>query len=309
MRNVLQFYYQLKPKNIHQYEKIIKFLIDDEKYYFYPFNRPLEDAKALLDLNRLMMERNLLVHEIILNKDKQVLTFVNGVPYILFRVYVNEKTPVRLSDVYYLSRNTVQVKVNKVLNRTDWVKLWEDKMDYFEYQMSQIGKRYPLINESFSYFLGMSENAIAYVQNTFREMQTSDMKLVVSHKRVTAKDTLLDFYNPITYVFDYESRDLSEYIKSHFFVSARDLWPELNAYFYSNRISVFGLRLLYGRLLYPSYYFDLYEKIVGGQLEEKELLSVLEKREEYEEFLHDFYDYVQSYLHVVLPEVEWITKK
>ena len=49
------------------------------------------------------------------------------------------------------------------LYRNSWASLWSAKLDYFEYQVSELGKDKPLILDSFSYYLGLGENAISYL--------------------------------------------------------------------------------------------------------------------------------------------------
>lgn len=36
--------------------------------------------------------------------------------------------------------------------------MWVQKIDYFEYQVSQMGKKYPVIRESSIYYVGLAES-------------------------------------------------------------------------------------------------------------------------------------------------------
>lgn len=194
-----------------------------------------------------------------------------------------------------------------ILNRSNWVKLWSDKVDYFEYQITQIGKKYPLIRGSLGYFIGLAENAISYIKNTYIDYNINEYNnLVVSHKRIKADDTLLDTNNPINFIFDFRVRDLSEYIKYNFFYN-HNIWDEINSYFKYNTLSVLEYRLLYSRLLFPSFYFDVYEDIVNNNVDEKEILTIINKINEYEDFLAQFYAYTK--LRADIPEVNWIKYK
>ena len=64
--------------------------------------------------------------------------------------------------------------------------------------------------------------------------------------------------------------------------------------------------LLYGRLLFPTYYFDEYENIILGNTEEKSLNKILKKTNEYILFLKDVWLEINKYYK--LPEIEWIIK-
>ena len=64
--------------------------------------------------------------------------------------------------------------------------------------------------------------------------------------------------------------------------------------------------LFMARMLYPSYYFDLYDEIINKETKESKLLNIRNKICEYEELLKEIY----SYLHLKynIPEIEWLKK-
>jgi spore coat protein YutH len=307
MKNIINYYYNIFPDNVYQNNQYFYFYYQNEKYYFYPFERKVEEAKALYALNMEMVKRNILVHEIVLNKDNQILSMVNQIPYILFKVYINERKKTSLSDINYININTMNIinKDNKILERSDWIKLWSEKIDYFEYHINQMGRKYPILSQSLNYFVGMGENAISYIKNTHMDFNINnhDNFLVVCHRKISNDDTLLDVNNPLNFILDYRVRDLSEYIKTNFFYN-NNIWDEIHEYFRHNYLSVLEYRLLYGRLLFPSFYFNLYEKIINGLIEEKEIIRIIEKIKDYENFLLEFYSYIK--LRVNIPEVDWL---
>ena len=59
----------------------------------------------------------------------------------------------------------------------------------------------------------------------------------------------------------------------------------------------------FARMLFPTYYFDLFEDVVFSDLEEKELINVMDKSDEYEELLVDLYYKIQEFTQ--LPEIDW----
>ena len=89
-----------------------------------------------------------------------------------------------------------------------WKQLWSNKVDYFEYQITQVGKKYPLIRESFSYYIGVVEAGICLLNNSKK------LRCSVAHKRITKNEDLFEFYNPTNYILDTRVRDLSEYFKT-----------------------------------------------------------------------------------------------
>ena len=307
MNNYINYYYNIYPDSIHEQNKTFYFNYDNEKYYFIMFNRPVEDASYLHQLNLEMIRRGSLAHEIILNKDKNALTVVNDIPYILMKVYVNENKKSDLAEITFISMSNANIKKNKVLDRSDWITLWSAKIDYFEYQISQIGKKYPIICEYLGYYMGLAENAISYVSNTTKETKLTEYDtLTIAHKRVRADDTMFEMYNPLSFIIDYQVRDLAEYIKAKFFDGV-DVWTEIEEYFRKYDISIYSKRLLYARLLFPSYFFDVYEAIVEGKLKEDDILPTIYKADQYEDFLAEFHTYIDR--GNLVPQMDWINKK
>ena len=86
----------------------------------------------------------------------------------------------------------------------DWGLLWSKKIDYLEDLINENGKKYPLIVDSFNYFVGMAENAIGYFNSIgFNK----NYRYVVSHKVIKDDDSVEVLYNPMNIIFDYKVRD------------------------------------------------------------------------------------------------------
>ena len=102
---------------------------------------------------------------------------------------------------------------NKNLDCSDWKRLWEEKIDYFEYQLSQFGNKHPLIRESFAYYTGYVEMAISLLN----DLPKKNNNLVLTHKRIRGNSTLYDLYDPFNFVIDHKVRDAAEYFKSKIF--------------------------------------------------------------------------------------------
>ena len=303
MKNVIKYYYNLDISKIVKKDKNYYFWLDNRKFYFFVFDRPLEDAKPLFEITKQMINANLLVHEIIINKDKDIITTVNNIPYILMEVYINEEEKITITELVYFNRSTFNLRFPKALLRDNWTSLWESKIDYFEYQLAQLGKKYPLIVDSFSYFVGLSENAISYIK--FNRIDSSIY--CINHRRIKSKDTMLELYNPLNFVIDYQVRDFSEYVKTKFF-EGYDVMEIIKEYFRRNTLKVSELKLFYARLLFPTYYFDVYDDILEGSRKEEDIILVFSKIGEYEQFLYEIWEYFLSFnIQIDIPD--WIRKK
>lgn len=308
MKNVLKYYYNLDPVDIHQKDDIYFFKIDNFKYYMHPVICTDNELKEIFEINRELLLRNFPVHQIILNKNNDILIQHNGINYVLLKTFIKENTLININDLSYLANNTPVIKIDSTLNKSNWTLLWERKNDYLEYQISQFGINYPVVVECFAYYIGLAENAISYAKNTTLEAKSSSLdKLVICHRRVSNNTTIFDLLNPLYFVIDYKIRDIAEYIKFKFFYNRVDIWEEIHKYFYSTPLSLFGVRMFFARLLYPTYFFDKYDEILEGTASEEEIVSIIEKQEEYEEFLIDIYSFLK--LNYNIPEIEWLIKR
>ena len=304
MKNNIMYYYNLRIDNITQNNNNYYFTINNDNYCFTIYTRDIKESNEIYKLNKYMLSSNILVHEIIPNKDNYVVTIINNIPYIIYKIYINKNKKLTINELTYLSNYTYQV--DKILTRNNWNILWSNKIDYFEYQINQMGKKYPILVDTFAYFTGLAENAISYVKYTTLETQieTSDNP-VISHRKIN--NTVESLYNPLNIILDHTSRDIAEYIKLSFLNKNTNIYQELDSYFSNNYYSEYGLRLLYARIIYPSFYFDMYEQIIQGLRKESDLLNIVTLLDDYELYLKEMYYYLKKYHNI--PEIDWITKK
>ena len=244
LKNTIDYYYNLRIKNLVKSEVDYYFFMNNQEYHLIKYDRPIEDLNPLYNLNIQMLKKNILVHQIILNKDKQALTFINGVPYVLLKLCNYKNNKLYLNDINYIQNVTYNIEFDKSLLRDNWIKLWCDKIDYYEYQINQLGKEYPILCDSLSYFIGLGENAISYLVNNIKQ---NNKFLVVSHKRIKIEKGSFDFYNPLNLIIDNKARDLSEYIKNCFFNNSFD-FNEVKIYFDYNNFDRNEYIYLFSRL-------------------------------------------------------------
>ena len=301
MKNAILYYYGLAPLNIRQHNKRIKFTIDSSKYVLLPCDRNIEELKILYEISANLMQNHLYCHEFILNNNKEILTNINGENYVLFKTYYDEDSVIILDDLLLFSNIYVSDNYGLQLKRNNWIKLWSDKIDYLEYQINQLGKKYNLIRDSFSYFVGMAETAIMLLQN----ISFKHSSLVISHKRIKNNFTMFELYNPLNFIIDCKVRDISEFFKERFFVYP-DVIEEIKKYLQNSYLSEIDCQLFLARMLFPTFYFDLFEEVIHDDKEEKEIVKIIEKVDSYQFFIKDLYFYFKSY--IKLPSIEWLEK-
>ena len=307
MKNIICYYYNLNPLYLNDVKYNYFFECNGDRYVFVLCTCSLNDVTSLYKLNKQMLEKDILVHEIIMNNDENIITYVNGKPYILMKIQFNINGLIDVNDIYDINIKTIGISVDKALYRNNWKKLWESKNDYIENQITEIGNKYPVIYNYLNYYIGLAENAIKYVSNTLDINQ--DAELCVCHRRIKKNEHLLRLYNPLNFIYDFRVRDICEYVKSVFFEDEALAFDLIINYFNNTNLNYKEALLFYGRLLYPSYFFDLYDDIINGASKEKEIEHIIVKSTSYETFLKNVYLYLSNMYETSFPSIDWIMKK
>lgn len=298
MKNVLQYYYELEINSVTRINDEYLFSKDNVNYVFSPVNTSIEEINELYVLTINLFQMGIPCHNIILNQRNEILTPFNNQNYILLKKNVNSNEPITINDIINFSDYTSFNWEFKYLNRTNWKDLWIKKMDYFEYQLSQIGNRYPLLCKMFGYYEGIVENGIQLF-----DMYNISGTPCVSHKRLNVNTSLSDFYNPLNFVIDYNIRDAAEYFKTKV-ISYDDVDGEI-IYFLDNYIKTDLDRILFMiRFFFPSFYFDVYEKVLMKNANKKKLDNILVNSRKYESLLKKIYGYVGTYINI--PNIDWL---
>lgn len=300
MKNAIQYYYGLYPENIYQSNGSFEFEINNMHYYLTPYSRSMEELKELHQISMMLLGQHVYCHQFVLNMKQEIVTIINHIPYVLLNILITSKQNVTINDILFFSNLSLQNTEKSLLKRNHWKELWIGKNDYLEYQVSQFGKRYPKIRESFSYFIGLSEIGISMLNEV-----NDSSNLVISHRRISSKDTLFDLYNPLTFILDYKERDIIEFWKSEIFNDTFS-FVEFEKFIETLSLTQNEVIRLLARAFYPTFYFDRYEKIIDYHEKEEILEEVLEKIDDYEEFLKLLYFYVRK--RQIFPDIIWLTK-
>ena len=307
MKESLNYYYNLNLGEVEKWGSIYRFKYNNEYYYFVPIKRIDNELEDIVNVSKELKLRNIPVHDLILNKFNKLITNVLNTNYCLIKPIKDIYLEYDLKDIINLNNNLKLNSHKSNLYRNNWGKLWSDKIDYFEYQIHELGKNKPIILNSFSYYIGLGENAISYVINANNKYEpTINDRICLSHRRINYPNYLLNYLNPLSFIFDLEVRDIAEFIKSAFFAN-EDALNYLKYALKTNNFSIYSLSLLYARLLYPTYYFDLYEKIMNDEESEEILIPFIEKIDQYEIFLAEAFLEINKY--APIERIDWILKK
>ena len=300
MKNIIEFFYNIRIQELHNKNDYYFFSINNKEFIFKPYYKDETIADSAYRLSSMLSEK-INVDNIIPNKYSSPITRIENTPYIL--ILNKNQNIISLSTISNISNiKIINTDYIKDLERNNWEILWGNKIDYYEMQVNENYKKYPLIRESFDYFVGMGENAIAYLVNTKLEVKPTihDIK-VPSHNNLHSS-----LYDPSNMILDHKARDLAEYIKYSFWNNNINIFKELNEYFKYNFFSIYGIRVLFSRILYPSFYFDIYDQIISEKKEEKELNTIISKINDYEYYLYNIYLYLKKFYDI--PEINWLKK-
>ena len=297
MKETINYYYNVYPNKIVEINNGCYFHFNDFKYYFIETTKTIEELDFLVKVSNNLYNKNILVDTFIINKNKSFYVSLNNKVYVLLRVNTLENDKYSLKDLIYFNKKLI-------LNTSDlvpWDILWSKKIDIFENEISEFNIDYPLIQESFDYYVGLAENAISYFVDIKETENMNETSISLSHKRLNKEVLSGLINNPINFTFDYEIRDIALYIQSKFFDDVLDFEEVVDTLKILNKVN---LRLLYCRLLYPVYYFDQVKLILEEDIDEKTLLKYITKAKEYEILLIDIFNIISKKYN--LEKIEWL---
>lgn len=306
MKETIEYYYNIEIEDLEEYDGKYHFKFNNQDYFFVFYNRREEELEDIINVIREMISKGINVNEVLVNRNGSYLTKVGEYNYILFRVS-NIYYEYDIFDMDSMSKKLVLNNNVSSLYRNNWGKLWSQKIDYFEMQVRELGLELEVIKNSFSYYIGLAENAISYVNNANLKNR-EEYKITLAHRRVFYPNYKLNYLNPLSFVFDLRVRDIAEYLKSMFFKEGFSYTlEELRTYLKIAHLSLYECEMLYARMLYPTYYFDLYDEVINKGMDEDMLINVIKNSSLFEEFLGCVYIEIKKYADI--DRVDWLVTK
>ena len=300
MKNALFYYYKFNVDRLIKKNNYYFFENDNYFYYLYPVIRPKEYILSLKYLNQYLINTKYM--EIVSNIFNDIVSLINNHQYILLRQ--RKEVVFSIDDFfnpYYININNSNLKI---FDHSDWYKLFSSKIDYFEYQKDFIKVKYPLLYKTMDYYIGLSENAISYFYACNKYLGKNNMdNLVLSRRRIDLLDDSI--YNPLNIVIDNRARDIGEYLKYLFLGNDYDD-IKIEEFLLSLNFSSYQYSLVMDRLLFPSFYFDLYEEVINESRREEDIIPILKRSGEYEVFLKIIYDILNKNKSII--RIDWLDR-
>lgn len=296
--NILLYNYNIEIENIIEVNNEISyFYMDYVKYYILKSKRAGKDLKIISEyLNNFIND----YHTIIKNRFGEIITEDNKSSYVLIRIKEPENNEIELSDI--INKQIIYTGNELVLDRSNWEMLWSEKVDYLEYQVSEMGKNHPTVIKSFSYYVGLAENAIEY----FTTIKNKNIPKALCQKRIQYPNLAKNYYNPLNLVIDYRVRDIAEYLKAKFF-EGMEIIDDIELITNKNYFNETEYNLLYSRLLYPSYYFDALTLVIEKNENDDLLLKYITESTRYEKTLNQIYNILSKKCNLI--KISWLIKK
>ena len=293
MKNVIYNYYNILIDELNKSDNNYFFYFNDELFFFYLV---LNDVKLVENIYKYIIENNIESFIILPNKDGNLFSEIDNKKYALLKVKGILKYEVKFDEFKYYPVNGEGI---------NWGTLWGERLDYYEVQIRELGIKYQTVLNSFGMFCGLAENAILYFNMTMEKFGDLEKEIGIVHNRIKYPCYLIDYYNPLSYVIDYSVRDISEYIKSYVL---SDDFDTNNVVTLINRMNLNDLmfNLLYARLLYPTFYFDVFDKIILEDAKDSDIVFVLNKLDNYLEMLQSVYNNFNNKYNVF--RIEWLNK-
>ena len=276
MKNVIYNYYNILVEELNKENNNYFFYFNNELYLFYLVEN---NTEVVSEVYKFYRNNNIECYEIIMNKDNNLFSNIDGKNYSLLKIKGILKFEVKFDDMKFYP-------IDK--NGYNWGKLWGDRLDYYEIQLRELGFNYQTVLNSFGFFSGLAENAILYYNLSLKKFGNEESLVGIVHNRLKYPCYLIDYNNPLNFVIDYSVRDISEYLKSY---AMSDNFNIDNVFILLDRLNVNNLmfNLLYSRLLYPTFYFDIFDKIILEDGIDKDVVPILDRVDNYLEMIRSIY--------------------
>ena len=279
MESIINYYYGIICNNIIKKDDYYIIESDNNKYLFAELIGSIEEVQNIIDiLNR----TNIKYHLLVLTKDGNNYITYEEKNYCLLKIRCNINENISL----------LTFETTKTKGECSWSDIWSQRVDYYEEQVEEVIKD-ESIKYVLQYYIGLTEIGI-YYHNVLKDIyQNSELIYTISHKKISSPKNLIDYFNPLNMIIDLEIRDLAEYFKASYFNDTLTEYELLNL-IDNFKFSEPMANYFYLRLLYPSYFFNLYDKYIEDKELTNDLIECIKKSKDYESLLSKVYSRLKT---------------
>ncbi len=278
--NLISFLYDIKVEVIRKNNDGYVFLYNNNFYIFKNCQMNEEYLQYIYNF----ISNDSFFHKIIKNRHNKYISTYDNQNYILMMVKFNVNRMLLLEDIYNSGSYHISYVKKKDFN---WIKLWKIKIDQVAYFVSNSNIKMDVLSLSIiNYYLELAELAI----QIFNLIPIDDyIPLSLCHNRISRNADLYDYYSVTNLVFDHITRDLGEYIKNYVY---SDNLIETNQLKILNNLSVNERYMLLSRLIFPSYFFDIFDEFILNQQDFRNFYTYFLNVDQYEKNLKIVIDYI-----------------
>lgn len=273
MESVLNYYYGVFVNKISKKEDYYIIESEDSVYLFAELISSIEEVEHIIDI---LNKTDIKYHLLVLTKDQKPFITYDEKNYCLLKVRCNNEKP-----------SLITFEKTRVEGTSNWADIWSKRIDYYESQVEEVIKE-PNIKYALQYYIGLTEIGI-YYNNVLKEIYSNnDLIYTVSHKKINSPFNPFNYYNPLNMIVDIEIRDLAEYFKMSYFNDVLTEYELLNL-IDNLKFSEAMANYFFLRLLYPSYFFYLYDEYIESKELNDDIIECIKKSKDYEALLSKVY--------------------
>ena len=291
MESIINYFYNLNPENLKERFGGLLFNVNEDRYLLCEV---IQDPEVVIKIYNHLIQNKIGNFMIINNRNNEMISIQEEKKYVLFKIRCIEDDTLTLNE-------SINIRIS---GNSIWSKIWSERIDYYEIQINELGQNKWIVLNSVNYYIGLAENAIA-IANKF-ESTLTEKDYAIQHYRMNVPIKKGYYFNPNNMLIDIAVRDVAEYIKSSFFNNSREVSLYTN-YITSLLLDDKMANLLLARLLYPSYYFDLFDDIILNEKKEEELIEIIREHQKFESFLREVY--VKLSIKHNMVYINWLKKE
>ena len=274
MENILSYYYGLIINNIKKENDYYLIETNNGTFILSELFGSIDDVQKIIDI---LNKTDIKYHLLVLTKDNNLFITYEERNYCLLKIRCN------LNDKISL----ITFNKTKTTGNCNWADVWSKRIDYYESQVEELIKE-PSIKYALQYYIGLTEISISYFNNLNKIYNNDDLTYIITHKQINSPINPIDYYNPLNMIIDIEIRDLAEYFKSSYFnetLTDYELLHLIDNIKFNDAMANY----LFLRLLYPSYFFNLYDEYIETKNINHKMILYIKKSKEYESLLSKIY--------------------
>lgn len=261
MKEFILINYNLKIDKIYTET----FYIYDEKIKIVKINE-LSKINELIKLSNEMYQKNIKVDTFIINKNNEYITKKNNEYIVLQRINDNDEY-INLEEIVKYSCNA------NMLEKYDILEFYKREIDAFEEKLNKYDTESINIRKTANYYIGMAENAISLLNDYIDDSNE------LGHKINIYKYNKKELNNPFNFIKINKLYNISNYLKYKFINKEFD-YNELDLVL-KNINTEKEEALFFSYMIYPNYYFDIFEE----NIDNKSIEKIIKRNKKYIEVL------------------------